>query len=104
MGLEVNDMKNDCCQKTTKRTEEQRKAIDTRINKIIGQLNGVKKMVESDRYCEDILIQLSAIDKSVKSLANVVLNHHLHNCIVSSIRNGDESVVEEISDIFKRFN
>ena len=93
-----------CNEKTTVRNPEDIQKIETRVNKIIGQLNGIKKMVESNRYCEDVLIQLSAIDKSVKSLANVILNQHLHKCIIDSIKQGDESVVEELSEIFRRFN
>ena len=69
-----------CCEKKDIkiRTDEEKKEITTRINRIIGQLNGVKNMVLEDRYCNDVLIQLSAIDKSVKSLANVVLDSHMH--------------------------
>ena len=93
-----------CCEKKTVRSEETKNKINVRVNKIVGQLNGIKRMVDEDRYCDDVLIQLAAIDKSVKSLAAVILDQHLRNCIVNSIREGDESVVEEISDIFKRFN
>ncbi len=94
-----------CCggDKTKLRTEEEKKKIISRLNRIIGQLNGIKKMVEEDKYCDDILIQLSAADKSVKSLANVVLDSHMHTCLIEHIRNGDYQVVDEIVDLFKRF-
>lgn len=48
-------------------------------------MNGIKKMIEDDRYCDDILIQLSAIDKSIKSLANVILDNHMHTCLIENI-------------------
>ena len=64
--------------KKTKRSDEDKNKLVTRINKLIGQMNGIKKMIEDDRYCDDILIQLSAIDKSIKSLANVILDNHMH--------------------------
>ena len=59
-------MKDCCCSHRTKeRTQEEKNALTARINRIAGQMNGVKNMIENDRYCADILIQLAAIDKSV---------------------------------------
>ena len=93
----------DCCNKKKVRTEEEKKALETRLNRIIGQMNGIKKMIEDDRYCDDILIQLSATEKSIKSLATVILDNHMRTCLVKSIEAGDMSVVDEIVDLFKRF-
>ena len=91
-----------CCQKkkSTPRDEESKKAIVSRINKIVGQMNGVKKMIEEDRYCDDVLIQLSAIDKSIKSLANIILDDHMHSCLIENIKNGNYEAVDEILDGF----
>ena len=85
------------------RTEEEKAKLNTRINKIIGQMSGIKNMIDSDRYCDDILIQLAAIDKSIKSLANVILNNHMHTCLVKDINNGNYEVIDEIVELFKRF-
>lgn len=92
------------CQKRTIRDEQVKKDLTVRTNKIIGQLNGIKKMIDDDRYCDDILIQLSAVDKAIKSLSAIILNQHLHNCVLNSVKEGDESVLDEITDLFKRFN
>ena len=93
-----------CCENKTKvRTEEEKKAIASRLNRIIGQMNGIKKMVEEDRYCDDVLIQLAAVDKSIKSLANLVLESHMHTCLIENVRQGNYKVVDEIVDLFKRF-
>ena len=92
-----------CCEKKKIRSEEDKKALINRINRITGQMNGVKRMIEEDRYCDDVLIQLAAIEKSIKSLATVILEDHMKTCLVSSIQNGDTSVVDEIVDLFKRF-
>ncbi len=89
--------------KKTKRSDEDKNKLVTRINKLIGQMNGIKKMIENDRYCDDILIQLSAIDKSIKSLANVILDNHMHTCLIENIENGNYEVINEIIDLFKRF-
>ena len=82
---------------------EEKKKLSTRVNKIIGQMNGIKKMVEEDRYCGDILIQLSAIDKSIKSLANVILDSHMHSCLIDDIKSGNLESLNEIVNLFKRF-
>jgi DNA-binding FrmR family transcriptional regulator len=94
-----------CCEKKDIkiRTDEEKKEITTRINRIIGQLNGVKNMVIENRYCNDVLIQLSAIDKSIKSLANVVLDSHMHTCLIEHIENKDYGIIDEIIDLVKRF-
>lgn len=89
--------------KKTKRSDEDKNKLVTRINKLIGQMNGIKKMIEDDRYCDDILIQLSAIDKSIKSSANVILDNHMHTCLIENIENGNYEVINEIIDLFKRF-
>jgi DNA-binding FrmR family transcriptional regulator len=95
---------NECCkQKSKPRDENNKKDIMIRMNKIIGQMNGIKKMIEDERYCDDILIQLSAIDKSIKSVANIILDEHMHTCLVENIKNEKYEVIDEIVDLFKRF-
>ena len=93
-----------CCEhRSTVRDEEEKRALKSRLNRIAGQVNGVKKMIEEDRYCDDVLIQLAAIDKSVRSLAAVILERHVHSCLIEDIRSGNLSAVDEIVDLFKRF-
>ncbi len=97
----------DCCnseERKTVRSEEEKRAIRSRLNRIAGQLQGIGRMVEEDRYCDDILIQLSAVDKAVKSLAAFVLDNHVHTCLIRDIREGRIEVVDEIVDLFKKFN
>ncbi len=89
--------------KTKLRDDNNKKILINRINRIIGQTTGIKKMIENNRYCDDILIQLAAIDKSIKSLANVILDDHMHSCLIENIKNGNDKIVDEIVDLFKRF-
>lgn len=96
-------MEHCCCEKIKVRSEEEKGKLIARINRIVGQMNGIKKMIEEDRYCDDVLIQLSAIDKSIKSLANVILEDHMHSCLVENIQAGNLEVLDEIIDLFKRF-
>ena len=93
----------DCCNKKKEREEVEKKDLENRINRIIGSLNGIKNMINEDRYCDDILIQLSAVDKSVKSLANIILDNHMHTCLIKSIENKDYEIIDEIVDLFRRF-
>lgn len=93
-----------CCnEKSKERTIEEKKALTTRMNKIIGQMNGIKNMIDNDRYCDDILIQLSAVDKSIKSLANLILENHMHTCLIQHIENKEYEIIDEIVELFKRF-
>ena len=75
----------------------------SRLNRITGQLQGIGRMVEEDRYCDDILIQLSAADKAIRSLAAYILDAHVHGCLIRDIRAGKTEVVDELVDLFKRF-
>lgn len=90
-------------QRKKERTPEEKKAIVNRLSRIAGQVNGIKKMVEEDRYCDDILIQLAAVDKSVKSLAAIILERHMHSCLIEDVQQGKTEAVDEIVDLFKRF-
>ena len=91
-------------EKTKMRTAEEKKTLQNRVNRIAGQINGINKMIEEDRYCGDILTQLAAIDKSIKSLASVILEAHMHSCVVKAAKEGDDTVIDEVVELFKRFN
>lgn len=100
----MNDLKKcECKHKNTKRTPEQIKAIENRINRISGQLNGVKKMINENAYCNDILMQICAISSALKGLSGEILKEHLHSCVVEGISNGDQSVLDEVVELFKRY-
>lgn len=97
-------MDNNCCNKKTKRSTDEKKLIINRLNRIAGQVNGIIKMVENDAYCNDVLIQLSAVENSVKSLSTHVLESHLYNCVPKDLENGDFETIDELISLFKRFN
>lgn len=87
----------------TYRSYNDKKIITNRLNRIDGQISGVKKMVEDDRHCDEILIQLQAIDKAVKSLANLVLEKHMCDCVTTEFENGNLEVIDEVVSLFRRF-
>lgn len=93
----------ECCNKIKVRTEEEKKQLTTRINKIIGQMNGINKMIQDDRYCDDILIQLSAAEKAIRSVSNLLLSSHMHSCLIENIKNDNYEIIDEVLELFKRF-
>ena len=95
---------NCCCNKKTKRGPDEKKLIINRLNRISGQINGITKMVENDAYCNDILVQLSAVKNSVKSLSSHILENHLYTCVTRDLENGDLDAIDELISLFKRFN
>ena len=97
-------MDNKCCNKITKRSAEEKKLIINRLNRIAGQINGITKMVKNDVYCNDILVQLSAVKNSVKSLSTHILENHLYMCVPEALENGELDTIDELISLFKRFN
>lgn len=85
------------------RSKEEKEMYIQRINKLIGQLTGIRKMIEEDRYCSEIVNQLSASDKGIKSLANLMLDEHMHTCMIKNIKADNYEDVDEIVNLFKRF-
>lgn len=97
-------MDNNCCtsQKKTYRDEEEKKQLTKRLNIIEGQIRGIKQMIEDDRYCDDVLTQMLAVNKALESLENVILEKHLERCITKQIKEGNTEVTEEIMNLFKK--
>ncbi len=88
-----------CCEKHTERSDEEIKKLINRLNRIEGQIRGIKSMVENDAYCADILIQSSAISHAINSFNKDLLARHMHTCVVRDIKNGDEGAIDELSDL-----
>ncbi len=93
-----------CCDKKTHRSNEEKKLITNRLSRIEGQVKGIKKMIEEDKYCNDVLIQLSAIENSIKSLSNHILEKHLYSCVTNDLEKGNLEIIDELISLFKKFN
>ncbi len=93
-----------CChQKSTPRSAELQNDVQKRINKAIGQLNGVKAMLDENRYCGDVLTQLSAAESAVRRISEILLAEHMQTCVVEEIRKGNDEVVDEAMTLIRRF-
>ena len=93
-----------CHHKHTPRSEEFQKDLSQRINRVIGQLNGVQAMLNENRYCGDVLIQLAAAESAVRSIAIKVLHDHLETCVVEQIQQGHTEVIDEVMQLVKKFS
>ena len=90
------------CNKTKHRSKEEYKSLINRLNRIEGQVRGVKNMVESEAYCTDILIQVSATTAALNAFGRELLSNHIRTCVADDIRNGDGETVEELIAVLKK--
>ena len=95
-GRPLDEEKTCCCCKKTERSEEERRALMNRLSRIEGQVRGVKRMVEEDAYCPDILIQVSAINAALNSFNKVLLANHIRTCVAEDIREGKDETIDEL--------
>ncbi|MDE6520467.1 MAG: metal-sensing transcriptional repressor [Ruminococcus sp.] len=99
----MNDSEKCCCHfKKTPRSEENSKQIKNRINRIIGQLNGIQKMIDENRYCGDIINQISAVESALQSIGYIVLEEHMQTCVIEEIKNGNNDIVNEALNLMKK--
>ena len=97
MTDKVTDKENcGCCEKRIARTEEERKKLIHRLNRIEGQIRGIRGMVEKDAYCADILVQSAAVNAAVNAFNKELLAHHIKGCVARDIREGKDEVIDEL--------
>jgi len=89
---------------TVPRPDARKAALGRRVNRIEGQIRGIGKMIEADRYCIDVLTQLAAVRSALDALGLELLEHHLHGCVQHAVRSGDgEQAIDEALAVIKRF-
>lgn len=93
---------NACSDRTKPREESEYKDLLNRLNRIEGQIRGVKKMVEADRYCIDIINQVSAVSAALNSFNKVLLSSHIQSCVVKDIEEGNSQKVKELCDTLQK--
>jgi CsoR family transcriptional regulator, copper-sensing transcriptional repressor len=104
-GLE-NCEESECCMSLSDRkshhSEQTKKNLITRLNRIEGQIRGVKGLIEKDTYCDDVLTQIAAIQSALNSVSKILLEGHLKNCVVERIQEGDMDVLDEFLKTIQR--
>ncbi|MDD3730703.1 MAG: metal-sensitive transcriptional regulator [Endomicrobiaceae bacterium] len=78
------------------RTEKEKKDIISRLNRIEGQVRGIKGMIEKDVYCDDVLNQISSVNSAMNSVGKLILKNHMKSCLITRIQAGELDVVDEL--------
>ena len=91
-----------CCHKKKERSEKEYKHLIHRLNRIEGQIRGIRNMVEQDAYCPDILIQVAAANAALNSFNKVLLGNHLRTCVANDIREGHDETIDELLKVLQR--
>lgn len=93
-----------CRHKHTPRSEELQKDVQKRLNRVIGQLGGVKAMLDDNRYCGDVLTQLAAAQSALQKVSGILLKEHLETCVVEQIQEGHTETIDEVIDLIRKFS
>ena len=90
-----------CCRHKD-RTPEEYRALANRLSRIEGQVRGIRKMVETDCYCTDILVQVSAVNAALNSFNKVLLANHIRTCVAEDIREGKDDTIDELVTVLQK--
>ena len=89
---------------TVTRAAPRKETLGKRVARIEGQIRGIGRMIDEDRYCIDILTQLAAVRSALDALGVELLEHHLHGCVQHAVRSGDgEKAIDEALAVIRRF-
>lgn len=93
----------DCCKhKHTPRSEETLRSLQNRLSRITGQLNGIRAMLEDNRYCGDILTQVAAVESALQAFGYCILEEHLNTCVTEGVQQGDTQIMQEAMTLIKK--
>jgi len=91
-----------CACKKTERPDELKRSLSSRLARIEGQVRGVRRMIEEDAYCDDVMAQIAAARGALAKASIVVLEHHMKHCLIDRVRAGDDGIVDELIDSISR--
>ncbi len=94
--------KTDCCARHKERSDGEYKSLIHRLNRIEGQIRGIRGMVEKDAYCTDILVQVAAVNAALNGFNKELLANHIKTCVSQDIREGKEETVDELVEVLKK--
>ncbi|MBD1373120.1 metal-sensitive transcriptional regulator [Hazenella sp. IB182357] len=83
-------------------SEETKRNLTSRLNRIEGQIRGVKGLIEKDTYCDDVLNQISAVQSALNSVSKILLEGHLRSCVTERLQAGETEVVDELLITMKK--
>jgi DNA-binding FrmR family transcriptional regulator len=85
-----------CNQRKTNRSDKMKSSLIARLNRIEGQVRGIKGMIEKDAYCDDVLNQIASVQAAMNSVSKLLLESHMKSCLISRIQAGEMEVVDEL--------
>ncbi|ASN04824.1 metal-sensitive transcriptional regulator [Virgibacillus necropolis] len=89
----------------TPRTNDEKQAVVNRLKRIEGQVRGIQKMVEEDRYCVDVLVQISAINAALKKVGFSITERHMKHCVSHAVHSGEgNEAIDELINVMKQFS
>lgn len=91
-----------CHCKNTPRDEKTIHSLQNRLNRVIGQLNGIKNMLDENRYCGDILIQIAAVESAMQNIGYIILKEHMETCVTEEIKNGNDKIIDEAIELIRK--
>ena len=101
-ATEGNDKEDCCCHKTKERSEAEYKSLIHRLNRLEGQIRGIRGMVEKDAYCTDILVQVAAASAALNGFTKELLANHIRTCVAQDIRDGKEETIDELVNTLQK--
>ena len=96
------DPKPACCHRTRERTPEEYRSLVHRLNRIEGQVRGIRGMLEKDAYCPDILAQAAAANAALNAFSRELRAQHIRTCVARDIREGKDEIIDELMDTLRR--
>lgn len=90
------------CAKHKRRTEKEYKSLVNRLNRIEGQIRGIKGMLEKDAYCPDILVQVAAANAALNAFNKELLANHIRTCVADDIRAGNDETIDELVGVLQK--
>lgn len=91
-----------CCHKTKERSEAEYKSLIHRLNRVEGQIRGIRGMLEKNAYCTDILAQVAAANAALNAFSRELLNEHIRTCVARDIREGKDETIDELVAILQK--
>lgn len=82
---------------------ENTKAVLNRMNRAIGHMESIKTMIENDRDCSEVLIQIAAVRSAINNIGKIILEDHINHCLIDALETGDEQVLKDLNDAINKF-
>lgn len=91
-----------CRYKAMPRDDTLKKQLESRMNRIVGQMNGMMTMIDENRYCGDVLIQLAAIEKALQSVGYLILSDHMNSCVTQQVKDGEPQAMDALLELVRK--